>query len=156
VVTASIGITPFGFAFDRRGHALVSEAGSGALSSYGFDNSPPAGPSAISASVGTTQTAPCWVVVTPNSRFAYVANAGSGSVSSFAVQKSGQLTLAQPVAATGAGPIDLAISSSGRQLFVLNGGNQTISSFSVGQDGSLSNPGSAAGLPVGANGLAAN
>jgi DNA-binding beta-propeller fold protein YncE len=58
--------------------------------------------------------------------------------------------------AAGAGPVDLAISSSGRQLFVLNSGSQTISSFSVGQDGRLTNPGSGAGLPVGANGLAAN
>jgi 6-phosphogluconolactonase len=157
VVTASSGVTPFGFAFDRRGHALVSEAASGALSSYGFGNQTPAHPVLISASVSTTQAAPCWVVVTPNSRYAYVANAGSSSVSSFAVQKSGQLTLAQGVAgAAGAGPVDLAISSSGRQLFVLNAGSQTISSFSVGQDGRLTNPGSGAGLPVGANGLAAN
>jgi Lactonase, 7-bladed beta-propeller len=41
LVTASSGITPFGFAFDRRGHALVSEAFGGAanrsaLSSYGL------------------------------------------------------------------------------------------------------------------------
>jgi 6-phosphogluconolactonase len=157
VVTASGGVTPFGFAFDRRGHALVSEAASRALSSYGFGNQTPAQPVLISASVSTTQAAPCWVVVTPNSRYAYVANAGSGTVSSFAVQKSGQLTLAQAVAGVaGAGPVDMAISSSGRQLFVLNSGSQTISSFSVGQHGSLVNPGSVAGLPVGANGLAAN
>jgi 6-phosphogluconolactonase len=96
-------------------------------------------------------------VVTPNSRYAYVTNTGSGTISSYAVQKSGKLTLAQPVAATaGAGPIDAAVSSSGRHLFALNSGSHTISSFTVAKDGSLGNPGSAAGLPVGANGLAAN
>jgi 6-phosphogluconolactonase len=162
VVTASAGVTPFGFAFDRRGHALVSEAFGGAangsaVSSYGFGNQTPANPVVISASVGTTQTAACWVVVTPNGRYAYVTNTGSGTVSSYAVQKSGKLSLAQPVAATaGAGPIDAAISASGRHLFVLNSGSQTISSFTVAKDGSLANPGSAASLPVGANGLAAN
>jgi 6-phosphogluconolactonase len=162
VVTASSGITPFGFSFDRRGHALVSEAFGGAangsaLSSYGFGVPTPASLAVISASVGTTQTAACWVVVTPNGRYAYVTNTGSGTISSYAVQKSGKLSLAQPVAATaGAGPIDAAISASGRQLFVLNSGSQTISSFSVAKDGSLANPGSTAGLPVGANGLAAN
>jgi 6-phosphogluconolactonase len=162
VVTASVGVTPFGFAFDRRGHALVSEAFGGAVnasavSSYGFINQTPASPLIISASVGTTQTAACWVVVTPNSRYAYVTNTGSGTISSYAVQKSGKLTLAQPVAATaGAGPIDAAVSSSGRHLFALNSGSHTISSFTVAKDGSLANPGSAAGLPVGANGLAAN
>ena len=60
------------------------------------------------------------------------------------------------VHAAGAGLIDAAISASGRHLFVLNSGSQTISSFTVAKDGSLANLGSAAGLPVGANGLAAN
>ena len=162
VVTASAGVTPFGFAFDRRGHALVSEAfggaaGASAVSSYGFGVPTPASPAVISASVGTTQTAACWVVVTPNGRYAYVTNTGSGTISSYAVQKSGQLTLAQPVAATaGAGPIDAALSASGGHLFVLNSGSRSISSFSVAKDGSLANPGSVSGLPVGANGLAAN
>ena len=162
VVTASAGVTPFGFAFDRRGHALVSEAFGGAVnasavSSYGFGVPTPASPAVISASVGTTQTAACWVVVTPNGRYAYVTNTGSGTISSYAVQKSGKLTLAQPIAATaGAGPIDAALSASGGHLFVLNSGSRTISSFSVAKDGSLANPGSVSGLPAGANGLAAN
>ena len=162
VVTASAGVTPFGFAFDRRGHALVSEAFGGAVnasavSSYGFGVPTPASPAVISASVGTTQTAACWVVVTPNGRYAYVTNTASGTISSYAVQKSGKLTLAQAVAATaGAGPIDAALSASGGHLFVLNSGSRTISSFSVAKDGSLANPGSVSGLPVDANGLAAN
>ena len=84
-------------------------------------------------------------------------NTGSGTISSYAVQKSGKLTLAQPVAATaGAGPIDAALSASGHHLFVLNSGSRSISSFSVATDGGLANPGSVSGLPVGANGLAAN
>jgi 6-phosphogluconolactonase len=163
VVTASVGVTPFGFAFDRRGNALVSEAFGGAtnasaVSSYRFDNAAPANPIAISPSVGTTQTAACWVVVTPNSRYAYVTNTGSGTISSYTVAKSGALALLQGVAGiAGSGPIDAAVSSNGRNLHVLNGRSQSISSFSVNQDGSLSSlQGPAGGLPAGTNGLAAN
>lgn len=161
-VTASAGATPFGFAFDRRGHALVSEAFGGAanasaVSSYGFEEWSPAQPMLISASVGTTQTAACWVVVTRDGRFAYVTNTGSGTISSYAVRRSGKLELAQAVAATsGAGPIDAAISGDGRGLFVLNAGSRSITSFAIAPDGSLSATGSATGLPAGSNGLAAN
>ena len=163
VVTASAGMTPFGFAFDRRGHALVSEAFGGAanasaLSSYGFDDGAPALPSVVSASVGTTQTAACWVVVTPDGRHAYTTNTGSGTISSYAVQRrSGKLALSLGIAATsGAGPIDAAIAGDGRKLFVLNAGSHTLSAFTVGRDGSLANDGGADGLPAGATGLAAN
>jgi 6-phosphogluconolactonase len=162
VVTASAGITPFGFAFDRRGNALVSEAFGGAVnasavSSYRFDQAAPTHPVVVSPSVGTTQTAACWVVVTPNSRYAYVTNTGSGTISSYALAKSGRLSLVQGIAATsGAGPIDAAIPASGRHLFVLNGGVRSISSFKIGRDGSLTNLGAIAGLLAGANGLAAN
>ena len=162
LVTASAGATPFGFAFDRRGTLLVSEAFGGAanasaVSSYGFESRFPAQPLLISASVGTTQSAACWVVVTPNGHYAFVTNTGSGTISSYSVQKSGRIALAQAVAATSsAGPIDAAISATGRHLFVLNAGSRGIASFSIGRDGRLSEPGSVGGLPAGANGLAAN
>ncbi len=162
VVTASSGTTPFGFAFDRRGHALVSEAFGGApnastVSSYGFQEWSTAKPVLISPSVADTQTAACWVVVTPNGRHAYVTNTGSGTVSSYGIQKSGRIALMQAVAAAaGAGPIDAAVSADGRGLFVLNAGSHSISSFAIGPDGALTATGSMAGLPAGANGLAAN
>ncbi len=162
VVTASAGATPFGFAFDRRGHALVSEAFGGAanasaVSSYGFEEWAPAKPMVISASVGTTQSAACWVVVTPNGRHAYVTNTGSGTLSSYQVQRSGKLVLAQGIAATsGAGPIDAAISADGRGLFVLNAGSNSITSFDIARDGALTAAASVPGLPAGSNGLAAN
>jgi 6-phosphogluconolactonase len=111
----------------------------------------------VSASVGTTQTAACWVVVTPNGRHAYVTNTASGTISSYAVQRSGQLTLAQGIAASsGAGPIDAAISADGRGLFVLNAGSNSITSFAIARDGTLTASGSTTGLPAGLNGLAAN
>lgn len=160
-VTASSGMTPFGFAVDRRGTVLVSEAfggaaGASALSSYTFD---PHGvqPRLVSASVGSGQSAACWVVVTPNGRHAYVTNTGSGNISSYAVGRNGHATLGQAIAAvTDAGPIDAAITPRGRTLFVLNGGGRSIQSFSIGLDGQLQAQGRADGLPAGANGLAAN
>jgi len=164
VVSASAGATPFGFAFDNQNHLLVSEAfggavGASAVSSYRFTDAAPATPILVSASVPTTQTAACWVVTTPNGKFAYATNTGSSSVSSYRVARSGQIELAAAIAGnTGAGssPIDAAVSRDGHRLFVLNAGSATISAFGIAMDGSLSAGGGAAGLPGSAVGLAAN
>ena len=96
------------------------------------------------------------VAITPNGPYAYVTNNGSGTISSYAVQKYGKLLGSGGHGDIRAGPIDAAIAGSGRHLFVLNSVSQSISSFSVGRDSRLTNPGSVANLPVGANGLAAN
>lgn len=164
IVTASAGTTPFGFAFDRRNHLLVSEAFAGgadasALSSYRFDAAAPAVPLAVSRSVPTGQTAACWAVVTPNGRWAYTANAGSGSLSLFAIDRLGGAVLVDGVAAdTGpdSGPIDTAITPNGRALHVLAGRVSTIFSYAIGRDGTLTATGSVAGVPAGSVGLAAN
>ena len=160
-VTNSSGMTPFGFAVDRRGTVLVSEAfggaaGASALSSYTFGHDA-VQPQLVSASVGSGQSAACWVVVTPNGRFAYTTNTGSGNISAYSVGRNGQVTLAQAIATTtDAGPIDAAIAPGGRSLFVLNGGGRSILSFGIGRDGQLQAQGRVDGLPAGANGLAAN
>lgn len=160
-VTASSGMTPFGFAVDRRGTVLVSEAfggaaGASALSSYTFATHG-VQPQLVSASVGSGQSAACWVVVTPNGRYAYITNTASGNISAYAVERNGKAALAQAVAATtDAGPIDAAIAPQGRSLFVLNGGGRSIQSFGIGHDGQLQVQGRIDGLPAGANGLAAN
>ncbi len=162
VVTASSGMTPFGFAVDRRGTVLVSEAfggaaGASALSSYTFGEHASAQPQLVSASVASGQSAACWVVVTGDGRHAYVTNTASGNISSYAIGRRGQAALAEAVAArTDAGPIDAAIAPRGRTLFVLNGGGRSIQSFGIGRDGQLSAQSRIDGLPAGANGLAAN
>ena len=160
-VTASSGMTPFGFAVDRRGTVRVSEAlggavGASALSSYAFGHYG-VQPQLISASVGSGQSAACWVVGTPNGRFAYTTNTASGNISAYAVERNGRAALAQAIAATTeAGPIDAAITPRGRSLFVLNGGGRSVQSFGISRDGQLQAQGRIDGLPVGANGLAAN
>jgi 6-phosphogluconolactonase len=157
---ASAGQTPFGFAFDPRGHLIVSEAfggaaGQSAVSSYEVDDGiiDPITPSAA-----TTETAACWIVVTTNGRFTYTTNTGSASISGYRIGHSGELTLLDAdgvTGATGPGPIDMALTRGSRFLFSLNSGAGTISGFRVGSDGSLTPVGGAGGLPTSANGLAA-
>lgn len=157
----SAGPTPFGFAFDKRGTLIVSEAFGGApdasvLSSYRAASS---GWTAVSPLAATTETATCWVVVTPNGRFVYTTNTGSASVSGYRVGHDGSLQLLDPdgvAATTGAGPIDANISRNGRYLYTLNSGSGSIGAFRIGADGSLTTLGETAGLPAGANGLVAH
>jgi 6-phosphogluconolactonase len=157
---ASAGQTPFGFAFDPRGHLIVSEAFGGAadqsaVSSYEVDDGiiDPITPSAA-----TTETAACWIVVTKDGRFAYTTNTGSNSISGYGIGGDGELSLLDAdgvTGATGPGPIDMALTQGDRFLFSLNSGDGTISGFHVGSDGSLTPVGGAGGLPTSANGLAA-
>jgi 6-phosphogluconolactonase (cycloisomerase 2 family) len=164
VATRSSGPTPFGFAFDRRDHLIVSEAFGGAAdasaaSSYRFDEHAPAGAQLVSASVPTMQTAACWVVVTPNGKYAYTGNAGSSSLSAYRIARDGSIELAESVAgSTGAnaGAADLAASADGRFVFALANRALQIVSFRVSHDGSLAAAGAGTGLPAGSVGLAAN
>lgn len=164
LVTASAGVTPFGFAFTRRNWLIVGEAAGGAagastVSSYRFRETAPAAPLVLSAAVPDTQTAACWVAVTPDGRWAYVANTGSESVSAYRILATGRIDLAEAVAGrTGAGsaPADDAVSADGRHLYVRNGRTATIAAFAIGRDGSLAAEPGVGGLPATAVGLAAN
>ena len=152
---ASAGAVPFGFDFDNKGNALVSEAGPSAASSY----APTAdGLRTVSASVGTTENAACWLVVTGNGRFAYTGNAGGSlSISGFAVRPDASLSLLTPDGRTGttsAGVTDLALSRNSQFLYGRLG-DGTVAAFAVGRDGGLTPLGGAGGLPAGAAGLAA-
>jgi 6-phosphogluconolactonase len=160
-VNPSAGQTPFGFAFNQHGVLIVSEAFGGApnasaVSSYtlGANGSL----DVVSASVPTTETAACWVVVTNNGKFAYATNTGSASVTGYEVRR-GSLEILDAdgkTGNTGATPIDAAVSRNSQFLYALAAGSHAINAFAVRQnDGSLSPVGGAAGLPVGAVGLAA-
>ncbi len=146
---ASSGMTPFGFAIDRRDTLLVSEAFGGkanaaALSSYNLDE--PGSLSVISGSVPDNQTAACWVVVAGHGQYAYVTNTGSGTVTGYHVDRSGALTRlpANGVSAiTGGGPTDAGASPDGSSLFVLSPPIGQLVSLHVNADGSLVKLGSA-------------
>jgi 6-phosphogluconolactonase (cycloisomerase 2 family) len=144
---------PFGFAFDRHNHAVVSEA-SGSVSSYLVEAD---GFSVISPAIVNTQVAACWIAISNNGKYAYTTNAGSGSISSYAIAEDGALTLLNPVAgSTGAGsaPVDMSFSNNGIYLYALGNAAHTITTFQMGADGSLINLG-AISVPVGVAGLAA-
>ncbi|MFO1272370.1 MAG: hypothetical protein U1F50_11960 [Rubrivivax sp.] len=76
--------------------------------------------------------------MSPNGRFAFTANAGSGNVGSYAIARDGSVTLSEGAAgSTGAnsGPVDMAMPRHGRSLAVLAGRAATVMNFSVAADG---------------------
>lgn len=164
LVTPSAGQTPFGFAFNRRNKLIVSEAAGGAtgastVSSYRFNEKASSQPIIASAAVPDTQSAACWVAITPNGRYAYIANAGSASVSSYRIAHNGQIELINARAGqtgTGSAPIDEAISLDGSHLYVLSARNQSIASFNIDHEGNLLAQPVLTGLPATAVGVAAN
>ena len=163
VTTASQGAEPFGFDVAPDGTLVVSEAGNhvqdgSSVSSYRFNAS--GVPIVVSSAVPTTETAACWVAITPDGEYAYETNTPDHSISGFRLGANGSLTLLDAdgvTAATGAGsfPIDLDTSSDGSYLYVLTAGTQRILAYTIGSDGSLSARAGASGLPNAANGLIA-
>jgi 6-phosphogluconolactonase len=157
----SIGGTPFGFAFTPSGVLVVSDASvpptSGATS---YTVTAAGGLTPRSGAVENHQQAACWVATTPNSRFAYTANAGSGTLSGYRVRANGSIALldadgATADAGTGSHPLDESITPDGRYLYVLADGFGTVEAWRIAADGSLHHLGNAGGLPAGTVGLAA-
>lgn len=163
-VSASAGTTPFGFGFAREETLVVSEAFGGAAngsaaSSYKIGKNGSA--SVISASEPTHQTAACWVVVTPDGKYAYTANAGSSSVTGYRVSHDGKLVQLNPSTGVtgampaGSGPQDMAISKNGQFLYVTDGRIGKIAGFKVESNGQLTSLGEFGNLPAGIAGTAA-
>lgn len=156
-VTPAPGAASFGFDVTPAGQAIVSQT-QGALTSYAFG----AGGAlqVVTANAPTAGTAACWVTVTASGRYAYTTNAGSASISGFAVGVGGQLTPvgALPTVSTGAGSTPIDFDNVGdRFLYVLQAGTGTIGRYAIGADGSLTaGPTVRAGAPAsGLQGLAA-
>ncbi len=96
------------------------------------------------------QTAPCWVEISHNGRYLFTVNTGSGTISSYAINPGGSLTLigSTPIAGGGA-DIDARLSPDGRYLLVDGSGMHFVSVFAV-SGGSLTEvPGSPTPLPAG-------
>ncbi len=161
----SFGLRPFSLDFrNSDGRLIVVESfnaalGLSAASSYNINTT--AGTIApISGSVRNGQTDICWITISNDGRYAYTANFGSGTISTFGLDAAGNLSLLQAVAAsTGAmsQPVDIVLSRDGRYLYQLLRGTGAVASFRVVGDGTLENLGiTTGGLPVadGASGLA--
>jgi 6-phosphogluconolactonase len=156
---ASNGVTPFGFAFGKRGQVFVTDAAGGApnasaLSAYELTET---GLRAIGAASGTHQSSACWAATTHDGRFVYTANTASNTITGFSVAHDGHLSLLDAdgrTAATEGAPADLGFSNGDRFLYIVNGASHSISGFQVAEDGSLTPAGGFSGLPVGSTGLA--
>ena len=160
---ASNGIRPFSMAFRDDGRLLVVESfnaapGASAVSSY--DVRANGSFEVISGSVPNLQTDSCWIVITDNGRFAFTANFGSGTISSYRIDPAGQIQLLDDRAAflsLFSQPVDLALSSDSRYLYLLMRGTVGVAAFKVQDKGGLTPLGvTTGGLPVadGASGLA--
>lgn len=163
-VKNSNGMTPFGFDFDAHDRPVVSEAfadapGQSAVSSYDFAAAD-APLEVISGSVPSGQTSACWVTITRNGHYAYVANTGSGTISTYAVARNAELVLVGNGVSGNTGadskPQDLALSRGSRFLFVLTPGSGAVHSFAAAADGTLQPMDRAQGVPPSAQGLVAD
>lgn len=142
-IFASAAQTPYGFAFGKRNELIISDAmggapGAGSVSSYVASQNGML--TTITASAADNQTAPCWIALTADGRFAYTTNTGSGSVSSYAVGFGGALALLNATAGntgTGSAPVDEAVSNDSRYLYVLAPGTGKVQGFAIAIDGSL-------------------
>ena len=132
ISTNASGSTPFGFGFTNSGFLVVSEAFGGAadasaVASYDGENGGTW--SVVSPSAFTTETAACWIVVTNSGRYAYTTNAGSGTVTGYAIHQGG-LTLLDADGVTGnigagSGPADMALSRDSKFLYARAGGTNS-------------------------------
>ena len=135
----SSGATPFGFRVNNDGFLIVSEAGSpGSASSYGVNDRGTLDP--ITRSISTEQNAPCWIGVTADGKYAYAINAGSGSITGYAVNDEGVLTQLEGgggiFVTGGTTPTEVAIIGN-RLLYVLNRDSGGIGVFAIDDDGTL-------------------
>ena len=165
VVNPSAGPGAFSVSFAPNGAVLVSETGpsgvpnGSAISSYEIATNGTLSP--ISTSVPTLGAANCWNVVTPDGSFVYTSNAGSSTISGFAIANTGALTaLSGTIVGTnpeGSTNLDIAVSSDGKFIYTLNSVAGAIGVFAVQKDGTLLNVGFASGVsPLsGFNGIAA-
>lgn len=167
ITIASSGPRPFAATFGTDGTLFVIESGlpsfeNAAISSYSLDASSGA-LTAITKSAKNFQTDGCWVILTPDQRFAYSANFVSGTIASFNVAANGTVSLLEATAGTpgiDSNPTDLALTGDGKYIYDLLRGTGGVNGWAIQENGSLVDLGTfgvGGGLPVnnGASGLAA-
>jgi 6-phosphogluconolactonase (cycloisomerase 2 family) len=158
---------PFAFAFDPSNHLVLAEVGDltpaahGKAASFNVTNSGGVTPLDTEATNGT---APCWVVITTNGRYAYVVNTGGGSptgatVSEYTLAPSGKLALiGMTTPLSEFARTDVTLSRDDHFLYVLSplesgsatmpGGNSHIDIYAVHDNGTLSLVGATPSIPV--------
>jgi 6-phosphogluconolactonase (cycloisomerase 2 family) len=155
VTSPASGLGPFSFIFDRRGHLLVAEAGSGAVSSYRILGD--GALQVISASVANGQTATCWIAGNRQGDV-FTANTGSQDISAYqVVAKDGSLVLVDDTAGFANRPIDMATTANGRFLYALDPADGAVHGFRIDRHDGLIELGAAstAEIAIFAQGIAA-
>jgi 6-phosphogluconolactonase (cycloisomerase 2 family) len=106
--------------------------------------------------VPDSQTAPCWIAITPDGRFAYAVNTGSAVISGYQVRSNGELSLLGNgvTAQTANAPLDNAFTRNGRFMYDVTGSG-LISGYQVEADGSLTPLNLPVTVPPGSRGLVA-
>ena len=171
----SVGVYPFGMAFNpatSQENLLVDDGfggpnKTGGVTSYHLANG---NVKLINGPVYDNQIAPCWMVITPDGRFAYTSDADSHTISGYSIDEDGSISLLNANGVSGSTPPDTFpleehLSRDSQYLYVLDSrlllpvpGPATVSGFSINHDGSLTpvvDP-SQIMLPFSAIGLAAD
>lgn len=141
---ASHGLRPFSLDFRNNRELLVVESfnaapNASAVSSYRVRSK--GSLDVISGSIRNRQTDACWVVITKDDRYAYVANFGSGTISSYKFNSAGEVRLLDAKAASfgiNSQPVDLNLAAKSRYLYLLLRGTGGVAALKVHDDGSLS------------------
>jgi 6-phosphogluconolactonase (cycloisomerase 2 family) len=165
----SVPQEPYAFAFTSRNEMLVANANNNAplastTSSYRLD---PSGRFTRVAAQPTSQTAGCWIAITDDDRFAFVANGGAPTVVPYAISPGGGFRNLSPglIMISGLGG-DVALSSGSAFLYVLNpdpsgilafdrNAHADVDVFRVGKDGRTTRLGTFGRLPFSSSGLVA-
>jgi len=136
---AAQGVGPFGSAFrpTNPDQLFVANAhngaGLGTVSAY--DNLRDGTLSPIGASpFDDFQTAPCWLVVSPDGQYVYALDTGSAEISSYAIARDGTLTLLSNTSISstpGVTGTDIALSADGGTLYLNMAKVNSVGEFAV-------------------------
>lgn len=141
---------PFAVSFDSHGRLAVANAGNSSVSTYRIKSDGTL--RTITAGTQDGQAALCWLVGTGDTFFG--GNAGSSTISAFAVDAAGTVSLTGTtdgvVAHTGGGTggtIDLAITGDQKLLYAENSFAGTVEAYRIQPDHTLALVDTAGGLP---------
>jgi 6-phosphogluconolactonase (cycloisomerase 2 family) len=150
VKNTAASAVPFAVSFDSHGRLAVANAGNSSVSTYRIRDDGTL--ETITAGVQDGQAALCWLVGTGDTFFG--GNAGSSTISAFAVDDTGTASLTGTpdgvVAHTGGGTggtIDLAITRDQRFLYAENAFAGTVEGYRIEPDHTLTLVDTAGGLP---------
>ncbi len=167
VVNNDQGIEPFGASFAPSGALLVSEAGSGAVSSYSINSDNTL--SVITSKAPAGGGATCWVI--PVGNWVYASNSVSSDVALYSLGSSGGLTpigiaamepttvkaIFPPGIPVTSYPLDLAATPNGKFVYVVYSVLGRVIGYQVAADGTLTKVASVSPYDpqIGVEGLAA-